>query len=414
MNTTPNGRTMRNLLQGIPAEDLISFNVLGTPDVGSCASAYKISNSDAKKSALTFTERGGVLTNIEQTANTNFAADGTHGGNKHAKKYLMRELVWKLSSLHRKRFKKWLKDQAPECIIFMYSDAPFMLNLTTWISKLLNIPMIVYSCENYCFKEYNYLGGGDKSLAYKMHHKKLLKATKKLFERADALICNSDELGEEFKRDYRVLNYRTVTMSSTMEYFKNVEVRPISESKVVYCGALGMNRINAIIDIAESLASIDPTLKLDVYGRVTIPEVQERITSCKAIRYNGLVPYSEVKNITQNAALNIELINNDPITARNKKYGLSTKFADALACGTPFLIYAPAEMVETQITKRFECAFIATDKNQLKDQLYKALTDAEAREVQVANARKATDALFNEKTNLKNVAELLEIVSNKK
>ena len=127
------------------------------------------------------------------------------------------------------------------------------------------------------------------------------------------------------------------------------------------------------------------------------------------MNFHGFVSYDEVQHVTHNAALNLEVINIDPIIERNKKYGLSTKFADALACGTPFLLYAPVGMVETSIAKKTGCAFIVNDNKELADVLKKALFDAEAREAQVDRAVATSNTMFSVDVNVENFNKAIEV-----
>ena len=118
--------------------------------------------------------------------------------------------------------------------------------------------------------------------------------------------------------------------------------------------------------------------------------------------------YDEVVRITKHATLNIEAIIVDPIIANNKKYGLSTKFADAVACGTPFLLYAPKEMVESIIATKNACAFVVNDKKDLVDTLKMALFDFEKREQQLDNAKATKDKFFDNKINIEMFNKAIE------
>ena len=175
-------------------------------------------------------------------------------------------------------------------------------------------------------------------------------------------------------------------------------------------GAIGKYRTDALVNIANALAQIDPKLKLDVYGRVNDPEIIAQFEACEALRYNGFVSYDEVQRITHSAALNLEVINIDPIIERNKKFGLSTKFADALTCGTPFLLYAPEDMVETHIAREHKCAFVVTDNNDLVKTLRTALFDENARAEQVERAIATSKLKFNVEKNIETVNDVLASV----
>lgn len=413
MNTTPNGRTMRSLLQSVGKENLSNLYVLGKADEDACSSAYKISNRDVLKSIFTFKECGkeDVLSKNDNLGG--FSEEEIQKKPKKALKYLMREIAWGLGHWHGKKLKSWLKQQSLDCVVYMYGDSPSLQKVSLFISKYLNIPLIVYSCEDYCFKKYNYIDRKEHSLPFKLyfHHSK--KSTKALFKRADALICNSDELGELYCAHYPIKSVSTVTMASDWDTISSPGVKPIEDTKIIYMGAIGKYRTNALVTIADTLQEIDPKLHLDVYGRVSDPEILEEFNSCEGLNFHGFVTYEEVERITREASLNLEVINLDPIVERGKKFGLSTKFADALRCGTPFLVYAPEKMVETIIAKKHNCAFVVSNNAQLKSTLYTALFDRDAREKQLLYAQKTTSLLFDKQRNIDTVEKVLSSVIEK-
>jgi len=413
MNNTPNGRTMKSLIQGVERENICTFNVIGSPDSDCCSAGYKMNNTDVLKSIFSFHEFGHEVELEEQSQYDNnvIPSEEVRKKKKNSWKYLFRELVWSVGHTKGKRFKKWLKNQKPDCIVYMYGDSPSLQNLSLWISKYLNIPLIVYSCENYCFKNYNYIDS-EHQFPFSIYNKLSLKATNQLFKRCDTIICNSDELCQEFQENYpSIKNTFTITMASNLEYIKNTDVRKIEDTKIIYMGALGWYRVRALVNIANALSSIDPRLKLDVYGRTNDSKIIDIFNSCDNLRYNGYVSYDEVQRITREAALNLEVINIDPIIERNKKYGLSTKFADAVSCGTPFLLYAPMNMIETSIALKNQCAFIVNDNKDLVEVLKRALFDQTARELQVDNALETKKKLFNNSSNIEKFDLAIDIAT---
>ena len=79
-----------------------------------------------------------------------------------------------------------------------------------------------------------------------------------------------------------------------------------------------------------------------------------------------------------------------------------------MACGTPFLMYAPKDMVETHIAQKNDCAFVVTDNEKLVETLKIALFDLEAREKQVENAISTSQRLFNTEINVETFNKSLE------
>ncbi|MBE6944148.1 MAG: glycosyltransferase [Ruminococcaceae bacterium] len=413
ISSTPNGRTMQSLLQNIPAENISLFCCYGVPDKGNCASCYKVSNKDAVNSLFKANCAGGVIDAcVDHDPGEELKKDQRNGPRK-AWKYVAKELIWLLGRWKNKKFKSWLHEQNADCVVYMYGDQASLQNLAVYASKELNIPLVVYSCEDYCLKDYNYLDRKKASIWFWIYQKLSLAATRRLFRQAAGLITNSDKLGEELAEKYGISNVSTVMMASQMEFIRNGEVRSTEDTTITYLGALGTARIQALTEIGDALQKIDSRLKLDIYGRTT-DALKEQLESCPGIRYHGFVSYEKVQQVMRSSSLLIEAINNDPYVVKNKRYGFSTKYADCFACGTPLLVYAPAGIIETAFALEHNCAFVATSVDALEQTLRTALFDQDARNRQLDAAKKVTDMYFNKEKNIQTVASMLSGAVSKK
>jgi len=413
MATLPNGRTLQSLLQGIPGEAQSLFCCYGMPDRGSCGSCYKVTNKDAIRSLVRPSKAGGTVDLTAPIDSAIAVSNDAHKGSKKAWKYLFKELLWKVGRWKNKRLRQWLLDQKADCIVYMYGDNASLQRFARYASKLLNIPLIVYSCEDYCLKDYNYIDQKKHSLAFKLYHRMSKNATKDLFKQASGLITNSDQLGQEYKEKYGIDNVATVMMASQMQYRENAEVRPIDQIHIDYMGAIGKYRVKALIQIGQALQKIDSRLKLDVYGRIQEDNLRTQLESCDGVRYCGFVGYEQVQQVMRSSTLLIEAINDDPYVCKDKKYGFSTKYADCFACGTPLLVYAPDAIIETRFAKEHECAFVATDTFQLEDQLKRAIFDEKARRNQLQAAREVTQRYFDKDKNVATVSAMIEAVTSR-
>lgn len=408
MASSPNGRTMQSLLQGVPSSDLALFCSYGLPDKNSCSSCYKVSNKDAVK-ALYKPESAGHIVDMESLGDTvvaNEVQNDQPKGAKKAWKYLFKELIWSIGAWNNKKLNKWLEEQKPDCIVYMYGYAVGLQKLAVYVAKKFNIPLFVYTCEDYCLKDYNYLNRKKISLVYWLFRKITDSATEKLFAKTDGLIANSDSLGKEYQKKYNLKTVKTVMMASQMDFIYNGKVDDIENINVCYLGALGHYRIKALIEIGSTLQNIDPRLKLHVYGRIN-DVFKELLISCPGIEYHGFVSYEEVQRVMRNSTLLIETITDDPYINKNKKYGFSTKYADCFACGTPLLVYANEGIIETEFAMEHKCAFVATNLDQIESALRTALFDSDARNKQLDNAKRITDIYFNNEKNCQIVADLL-------
>lgn len=383
-----NGRTISRLLDTLSVEQKCQFYVYGCPDFAEAHSFYNVTDRDALYSFLRKMKKEGIV-HIEQTTinNTNHKKV-----RKTPLKMLFREFVWKYGCWNNKYLDKWLNDVNPAAMLVVAGDNAFTLNFARKVAKKRNIPVILYSTEEYQFKNYNYVTR-KKSLFYVVWHAKLKKAYKRIEKYIKAGVFNTEALTKLYKSEYIYPCY-TVYQSSDIDEKLNYEVKkPITVS---YLGNLGLNRHKALIQVAETLGRIDSNIKLDVYGTAD-DSIVEELESCPSIRIKGFVGYKEVVDIIHNSTLLIHAEYRDEFYTRDLKYAFSTKITDSICSGTPLLVYAPNELVETQFLRKNDCAFVASNEKELKEQLLLAITNEEERKNKLTNAKYVRENYFTNK-----------------
>lgn len=406
MSTSPNGRTMKSLIQGFPKDKVSCFCSIGSCDKNVAKSIYKVSNIDAKNSFLRLKEYGGVIDASEDEGS--YSEQEVQKGKKCPWKYLLKELVWKFGKWNGKNLKEWLLDQKVDGVVYMYGDSSSLQDFAVYVSEFLSVPLVVYSCEDYCFKDYNYINFKDKNIPFKIYQKMSKASTEKLFKRASALVCNSDDLAEKYKEKYGINKTCTIMMASNMEFSNNI-TQAGSQIDITYLGSLGNVRVKPLCEIAEAIADFDNVV-LNIYGEENNKENIDIMNNYANIKYHGFVSYEKVKQVMYASHLLIEAIDNDSYIKKDKRYGFSTKYADSFACGTPFFVYAPLEIIETKFALDNNCAFVAETKDKLKDVLCDAIFNEEKRLERVKNARIVTEKYFDEENNIKKFNDLIEDV----
>lgn len=393
-----NGRTISRLLDCIPKEEKYQFYVYGNPDFEKAKSFYHVSDRDVFESFINRRRKNGVVS--EDSGETDNKS--SQKNKKTPLKMLLRELVWKCGTWRNKHLKRWLNKMQPKAIFLMAGDNCFTINFARWVAKKQKIPIILYSSEEYPFKNYNYVTKKH-SLCYIIWHKKMKNAYNKAAKFIKAGIFNTEALMLEYSQTYNYPCY-VIYSSSDIDWQENSKQG--DSFKIAYLGNLGLKRHRALIEIAETIGEINPNLKIDVYGNAT-DGIKADLEKCKFISYNGFVSYDVVLNIIHNSTLLIHAEYNDDFYVRDLKYAFSTKITDSICSGTPFLIYASDELAETKFLRENDCAFVASNKDELKEQLLLALTDEEARRRKLANAHIVKVKYF---TNKGQFAHILETV----
>lgn len=382
-----NGRTISRLLDTLSVEQKHQFYVYGYPDFSEGRSFYNVTDKDALYSFIKRTKKNAVVQSTETTASIN--KTNQKKTRKTPLTMLLREFVWKHGCWNNKYLSKWLNEVNPVAILVVAGDNAFTLDLARKIAKERNIPIVLYSTEEYPFKNYNYVTR-KKSLLYTLWRLKLKRVYKSIERYTKAGVFNTEALAELYRSEYCYPCY-AVYQSSDIDVIENYKVQqPI---RVSYLGNLGLNRYKALIQIAEKLGEVDSKIKLDIYGRAEEFIINE-LKKCPNIRVKGFVGYEEVVDIIHKSTLLIHAEYSDSFYMRDLKYAFSTKITDSVCSGTPFFIYAPEELAETQFLRENDCAFVASEKKALKDNLRIAIFDESERKRKIANAKIIKEKFF--------------------
>ena len=149
-----NGRTVAMLLRNYKPSQLAQFYTYGIPDEKFCDRFYRVTDGEALRSFIYKGEYGGP-------SNNQASEDGPVREVKKKKKtplkMLIREFIWKYGCWCRTNFWKWVDEFKPNIILINLGDNIFLPNLAIMVAKKYNIPIIVFSTEEYPFKKYNYI-----------------------------------------------------------------------------------------------------------------------------------------------------------------------------------------------------------------------------------------------------------------
>ena len=386
-----NGRTLEGLFAKADKDKLAQFFVYGKPNSDICNNYYQVKDADALRSLYSAKESGKIIKD-KTDGGENVGNTVAVGNKKMPIKVLIREIVWLLGRWKNKNLYKWIDDFKPEMICLFVANNTFLNRLAIKVSKKYNIPIIIYSTEAYYFMDFNYLTNKP-SIVYCLYYKWLRSSYKKLSKYVSCGFFNSTLLKDSYAKEFQFPCY-CIMNSSKINYLGNYRVDSERAVRVSYLGNLGINRHKALIQLATELQKINTEYRLDVYGTAPSEEVEQELRECEAIRFHGFVSYDEVISIIHESTLLTHVEWNDDILTRDLKYAFSTKIADSVCSGTPFLVYASEELAESVFLKENNCAFLAYNKTMLKDVLKQALYNEDMRKTVVENAKIVREKYF--------------------
>ncbi|MCF0117891.1 MAG: glycosyltransferase, partial [Bacilli bacterium] len=313
---------------------------------------------------------------------------------------LLREMAWRIGRWNNNYLKKWISDFNPNLIVVVAGDNCFTLDLARRISKKNNLPIVLYSTEEYPFKDYNFVTKRF-SLFYNIWHTRLKRAYKRIEKYVSEGFFNTELLADTYSNKYKYDCYHLYQYSD-IDFIDNSAIK--DNIVISYLGNLGVDRHKPLIEIANTLGEINPTFRLDVYGKPS-ELVKEEFDKCEFINLKGFIPYEEVINVIHSSSLLIHAESNDKFWNRDLKYAFSTKISDSVCSGTPFLMYACPELAGIKFLIDKKCAFVATTHEMLKETLNDALFNFDLRKEFVKNAKIVKEDYFTNNGKFKEIVE---------
>lgn len=394
--TTSNGRTLASLFEEWDKNSIAQFYITDEiPNFTNCSRYYRITDlemmkkfwkkSVGKEVRETLGSEGKVIKNT-QIKKTTFKFLKKNFKNSSVG-YLGRNLIWNLGNKKNQLFNNWLDSFAPDVLLLQMGDYEFMFRLASKISKERKIPMVIYNTEDYYFKEYK-----TKSPFKKTYRYLYKKEFEKLYAECHYVIYNNEALEKTHHKEFE---HKSCTLYMPTKVKRKVSSVDRKIPQITYLGNLGVGRHIGLIEIAKALKGIDKNLTLRVYGKFPNEDVEKELTACESIQYEGFVSYEDVVRIMKESDLIVHAENFSEFHVEDLKHAFSTKVADALACGTPFLLYAPKGMAITDYLLEKRAAGVVTEKHDLEAMIKKLLYDKECYEEYKENAQKVVEHDFN-------------------
>lgn len=410
--TNSNGRTLAKLLECYPKNNIAQFYIQnGVPDFERCDNYFFLSDSEALSAFIKNKPIGRCITQIGFEQQSTQSNSTKKVSKRNPLSMLLRELIWKSNRWKGPNFNSWVEEFSPDIILIQAGDNAFLLKIATDIAKERNIPLMIYNTEGYYFKKRNYMkNSGLSTIFYPLFSCQFKKQFKKTMEYASYAIYNCDMLKEDYDSIFACPSC-VVYNSSDIEVAYDKNKIKSTPPIVSYLGNLGVGRHKALIEIANVLQKINPSIKLNIYGKLPTEEIRNELINCTGISYNGFVSYDEVISIMKNSDILVHAENFSSFYREDLKYAFSTKIADCLRSGTCFLNYAPKELASTQYLIENNAACVVTDKENLEDALRKLINDVELRGYYTNNALRLSEKNHDTKNNGMYILELVKKVA---
>lgn len=359
-NNESNGRILSLLLHNYDDKSKHSYCVGGSLDI---KDVHYIKMNDKRniKSLLSF----GIVKpelNVNNTPPINNNSNN-QPINKKAFHYYIRNILYSMNYHITRYMKKYILDNNIECIFLFGSDSPYLYKLAKKLSIKTNKELIIYTCEDYPLKKYNYISKGkDNDIFYKSLHRSLFKQTKKAYKQASRSYFNSEQLKDAYLSKIEINNPSVKYLPSLLS---PIDYKPKPIKNIVYGGNLYHDRVISLLDILEALYRIDPSTIVNLYGKINNEDLS-LLNKYNNVKYNGIIKYDELLNVYKNADMLLHMEGFSDYSILNYKYAFSTKISDCYILGIPFFMYSPIEIASTKYGLDINQYYVAISKEELK------------------------------------------------
>lgn len=372
------GKTLVSLFSAFKKEELCQLYVSASkPERDLCSSCFRITDKSALKGIFTRQVNGGIVEADEKAPVSQDTARKTMSSANRNKPYieLLRDAVWMFSPWYNKALRRWVSQQKPTCIFVAVGSNKFLYNMALRISKDFSIPVYTYVCDDF------YTMKTPRSFMGPLWSFLLRRKTRQLLSHSKGVISICPEMSEIYQKEFGC-PAATVMTGTNFTLRKEPKVNT-TVTTLRYFGKVSLNRYQSLADIAETIDRINSQqgtdYTLEIYCGAASPTEEKALEKYKCIRMYDFISGKQFEEtfFSSDALVHIEAF--DEKSIERVRHSVSTKIADSIACGIPLLAYGPKEIASIGHLLRNECAFTATDKNQLESVLKKLFSNYQLR-----------------------------------
>lgn len=396
------GKTFCSLFSEFPKESLCQLYIYpALPDVDVCGSYYRVTDKDILRGFFTPAAPGGPLDMEKLTfgvpqefENQKDARLYRRAGNSTPLAMLLRDVMWKLGRWDTGQLHRWIRQEKPSCIVLAPGYAKFIYDIALRISRVYQLPIVTYLCDDYYFMERPTTLLGRYQLAL------LRRKMRVLFSKTSRLVGISPELCQRYSQAFGV---------PTQVHMTGAQMAPVvgephtGDLVFSYIGGLRPFRQEPLAQLAQALGQWNREHGTNHRLRVYTSEKEQAILAPlekePTIELRGFVTADALMQAYREADFLIHVESFRRETVDLTKYSLSTKIADALASGIPLVAYGPAQLASIAHLQRNQCAFVATDPAQLGQLLTQAIADQPRRTQVLAHAAETAARCHNTREN---------------
>lgn len=397
-----NGRTLGNLFNGWPKENLAQLCVIAQdPAWDVCDNYYCLEDRTMFNAFMHCRKATGrrLLKFVDKSdkQDENIDTQRQDVGKKTLPKIMLRELVWAFNRWKSSDFEQWVDSVKPNVVVLQFGDSSFMIDIALYIAQSRKIPLVIYNTEGYYFFPRNWhCPSVMDNILFPIYKSYYRDKVCKLMAYASYSVYLNDKLREDYNNEF---GGKSIVIYNSSGLQHSLAPRFVEDiPHISYLGNLGLDRDSALVDVGEVLQSIDKRFYIDVYGNAD-DYISKKLNAARGVVFHGSISYEKVKEVIANSDILFHVESERGYKERQLQYAFSGKIADSVSSGKCFVLYAPKELACSKYIIETGAGWFAKDKTDLKCVLSGILNNKEERNRVLSKARKVAEQNHSSEVN---------------
>lgn len=387
-----NGRTMSEFFQDWDKKNLAQlFLRKETPSFRVCNNFFCVNDFDMVQSLKSRKDFGHIITEdiICKASEKEIKIYGK-GSRKAQISIFGRNLLWKIGRWKSAALFQWIEDFNPNVIFYFAGQYIFSHKIVLYLSEKYKIPVVTFFGDDYYFS-----WNVNSPLA--LYNRRIYRKSFLRLLQSGNYITASPLMQKDY---YKFFGTKGICILTPSKLKKQNEILNPSNDvfRISYLGGLGFKRYQALIEVAEALRQLPFKTEFNVYSNESREWLTKELEKTEGVCYRGGVSYQKVLEIMHHSNLLLHVESFDKHTMKGVKYSMSTKIADSLSCGVPFLGYG-SEKVSCMNYLKSNGVTVAENAEQLKYLISKFYFDDTFRRNMVENQLEVARKNHNTDTN---------------
>jgi glycosyltransferase involved in cell wall biosynthesis len=271
------------------------------------------------------------------------------------------------------RLKKWIDEYKPDVI---YAQAPTreLVLFCTQMQEYIKKPMVYHVMDDWPstisqkgpFKNY--------------WHKKIDKELRVLLSKSTTLLSISHAMADEYKKRYG-RDFITFHNPIEIDFWKSHQKKSYAlgaSPAILYAGRIGPGIDITLETLAKAIDKVNKETGNTVQFFLQTKDKPKWVENYKCVQHKPMVAYKELPRVFAEADFLYLPYDFTIDSIRYIKYSMPTKAPEYMMCGTPILVFGPAETALVIDAMKNNWAKVVTENN--VDTLAEAIKDLVANE----------------------------------